>query len=154
MARNYFFLFVFLCSFSNLTAASELPACFSYSYSIELNDADELRSVAATCPIDSLSNLYANRAYHQELVIMNVPHQGVQRLGSDDLGRALDSYRLYIALIEVFAPRVNADIAATVAAMNRGYEHAAEVFELRFLGYGQRANWIENMRSLSTAKPK
>lgn len=129
----------------------EPPECYTHKYSSEQLSAERLRTIAEKCPLTPVANLYYNRAYHIDLINHHADKSKLESIvldRSERFERVLESYRVYIALVETFAIRTNAEVAVLIEALNQGYEEAIELAELRFQGYDRRADWLEWYRTL------
>ncbi len=143
------FLFFVLClvGFSAL-ATDAPPECFTFYAAPEEVPAATLEQAAATCPINALAELYQNRARHVALVQRYGQNPAVARLPRDDYERHLESHRIYIALLELFAMHYDGDVSQLIEAMNSGYRTALGLAKLRLEGYEQRAQWLEWIKTL------
>lgn len=67
---------------------------------------------------------------------------------SRDLTHHLESYRIYIALIESFAPMWYENVEHRIAFLNAEYDKRSEVTELRLHGYDRLADLKERTFSI------
>lgn len=128
---------------ANPVFAGDEARCLKLDDSPQLQSSAELRSIAASCPIPDISYLYYQRAYHADLV-----HEGQALSGLIPHGRHADrydfeSYRMYMAMIEMLAKDWYPDIQERVKFLNAEYDRRGEIAELRLHGYHRAANQLE-----------
>jgi len=128
-------------------ADTEHLACHNVDYAYQQHTPKQLRAIAATCGSEALTRLYYNRAYHLELLQEGATLSQIIASFSSDVSHHIEAYRMYIALIEAFAPAWYADADARVAFLNREYDHRGEVTELRLHGYDHLADVKEKQNS-------
>ena len=131
----------------NHVHAQEHEACLNLHYDYQNHTAKQLRTIAATCQSEGIAHLYYNRAYHVDLLKEGETLSQIDALYSRDLTRYIESYRLYIALIEAFAPSWYSSPDARAAFLNREYDQRGEVAELRLHGYDRIADVKEKQFS-------
>jgi hypothetical protein len=123
--------------------AQEHLGCKDFEYRYEAHSSEELREIAASCKSKSIANLYYNRAYHVDLVLEASVFNGLVVYSGDSSRVRIDSYRLYIALLEQMAPIWFPDISARVAFLNHEYDRRGEIARLRLRGYDRVADQLE-----------
>jgi hypothetical protein len=145
--RNYVILLLGALFWGNQVNAQEHEACVDLNYDYQSQTAKQLRAIAATCQSDRISHLYYNRAYHVDLLKEGETMSHIDALYSRGLIHYIESYRIYIALIEAFAPNWYPDVEARAAFLNQEYDHRGEVAELRLHGYDRLADVKEKQIS-------
>ncbi len=130
-----------------LTAASKTPQCYEFFSLPEKASSVELLQIADSCPVQELSELYQNRAAHVRLLDES-QSLGTQFQPKDDFDRHMESYRIYIALIENFSVHFKGSLAELLTELNSGYQNATELARLRLKGYEKRAEWLEWYKTL------
>ena len=134
--------------FAGSTAATaKNPQCYDFFYSPEQLSSAELLEIADSCPVESLSELYQNRAAH--VALLNESETlATQFQPRDDFNRHLESYRIYVALIESFSVHFRGSLGELIDQLNSGYTDAMELARLRLRGYEKRAEWLEWYKAL------
>ncbi|HBS27113.1 MAG TPA: hypothetical protein DD827_08315 [Gammaproteobacteria bacterium] len=130
-----------------LTAASNTPQCYEFFSQPEKASPVELLQIADSCPVEELSELYQNRAAHVQLLNESLT-LATQFQPRDDFDRHMESYRIYIALIESFSVHFKGSLAELITELNNGYQNAMELARLRLKGYEKRAEWLEWYKAL------
>lgn len=130
-----------------LTATSKTPQCYDFFYQAELLTSAELLEIADACPVQELSQLYQNRAAHVQL-LGESQTLATQFQPKDDFNRHLDSYRIYVALLENFSIYFQGSLGELITQLNAGYKDALELARLRLQGYEKRAEWLEWYKAL------
>ena len=138
--KNYVILLLGALLWGNQANAKEHEACLDLNYDYQSQTAKQLRTIAATCQSPRISRLYYNRAYHVDLLKEGETMSQIDALYSRGLTHYIESYRIYIALIEAFAPRWYPDAEARAAFLNQEYDHRGEVAVLRLHGYDRLAD--------------
>jgi hypothetical protein len=87
--------------------------------------------------------LFYNRAYHSDLLEEGKTLSNLISYFGQDIKRHFEAYRLYIALIEQFAPYWYPDATERAAFLNTEYDRRGEVVELRLHGYDRLADLKE-----------
>lgn len=139
MTKYGIFLLVAL-FWSNIATAQEHVACHNLDYEYQKQTLANLRAIAASCKSREIAQLYYNRAYHRDLLSESEALSQITTVFSQDITRYVEAYRLYIALIEAFAPNWYPDEDARAAFLNREYDNRSEVAELRLHGYDRLAD--------------
>lgn len=145
---KYGILFITALFWGNTVNAQDHPACANLDYVYQNDSSKQLRAIAASCRSPAIAQLFYNRAYHKDLVKEGETLSLMVSLFSPDVTRHFEAYRLYIALIEAFAPLWYADPQTRVAFLNREYDRRGEVAELRLHGYDRLADLKEKRISL------
>jgi hypothetical protein len=135
----------------NTAWAGEHPACQDLAYDYHANSAAGLREIARTCHDPAIARLYYNRAYHLDLIhrareqsdLISYSSRSGQYLATPERVRQMESYQLYMALIEAMAPRWFDDPAERIAFLNEEYDRHGELAELRLKGYDHLADFKE-----------
>jgi hypothetical protein len=135
-------------AYAQAVSVPEHEACSNLQYLYNTHTSKQLRAIAATCQSESMSRLYYNRAYHADLLQEGETLSQIVALFSRDMRRHIEAYRVYIALIEAFAPSWYADAGARVAFLNKEYDQRGEVTELRLHGYDRLADVKEKQISI------
>ncbi len=112
---------------SGLWRASEPQACRDLDYDYSSLNAAELGLIASACRQEAMARLYYNRAYSADLVARPV---------SAGLSSLPDAHRLYMGMVEAFAPHWYPDERARLDFLNRQYEEATSLVELRLRQQG------------------
>ena len=129
--------------YASVACAKNPTPCISQNIeSVELTE-QRYREIAATCDNDRLARLYYNRAYHQELLKEGVLFSRLVIQSDGTLQYHMDAYRLYIAMIEIFAQSQYPDLLVRAEILNNVYESRSEVIELRLQGYDRIADTLE-----------
>lgn len=123
--------------------ASEHIACRDLDYFYRLHTADELRDIAASCHSKAIAVLYYNRAHHNDLLIEAETLSKLISGNRDFKPQSLVTYRVYIELIEQFAPIWFSDLALRAQFLNSEYSKYTEIMELNLRGYHNLANRLE-----------
>jgi hypothetical protein len=140
--RVFFLLGLFLLGAAPL-CAEEHPACQNLDYRFERHSAPELRQIAASCTSAPLATLYSYRAEHLEMVEESEMFASMLSYSRTGDAHSAESYRIYIGLIESFAPLYYPEPAQRVAFLNSEYERVSEIAELRLMGYDNLADRLE-----------
>lgn len=140
--RVFFLLGLFLLGTAPL-CAEEHPACKDMDYRFERHTAAELRQIAASCASEALSTLYSYRAEHAEMVAESELFASMTSFSRTGGGHSAESYRIYIGLIESFAPLYYPEPSKRIAFLNSEYERVSEIAELRLMGYDNLADRLE-----------
>lgn len=124
-------------------SAAQHPAC-GFGQGLEtILSARLYREIAASCEDPDTADLYYNRAYFVELLER---YRTTLRLetasGQEDL-KNYHTYRIFIGLTEALAQRQLAGPPRQADWLNRVYERASEIAELRLRGYELQANRLE-----------
>lgn len=126
-----------------LVQAGEHPACRDLDYRYAQHPSQQLRAIAASCEAEEIADLFYHRAYHAELIAEGEALRGLIAYTRRDSGGHFDAYRLYIAMIEAFAPVWYPVVNERAAFLNGQYEHHSEIAELRLHGYDMVADRLE-----------
>jgi len=140
--RNRLGLWIVLATVASSGTATAGGGCLGAEWQRSASSA-ELREQAATCDSKEGATLLYNRAYHLDLLGR---YRSVLRLqpgsGQED-SRHYHAYRIFIGLTEAFAAQRGDRDAPPAALLNRVYDRATEIAELRLRGYDLRANRLE-----------
>jgi hypothetical protein len=120
--------------------AEEHAACWDMDYRFEQHSPQELRQIAASCRSALVSTLYSQRAEHADLLQehMTLSNMTVQSRGGKNPD--LESYRIYIGLIEAFAASLYPDPVERLNFLTQEYNREIEIAELRLRGYDHLAD--------------
>jgi hypothetical protein len=135
-------------AYAQTADVAEHEACSNLEYAYHSHTSQQLRAIAATCHSEPISRLYYNRAYHEDLLQEGETLSQIVALFSRDMRRHIEAYRVYIALIEAFAPSWYADADSRAVFLNKEYDRRGEVTELRLHGYDRLADVKERQISL------
>lgn len=129
--------------FSAVAAASQDPACEQLERTYQTYRASQLRAIAGTCYKKSVARLFYNRAYHRDLLSESQALSGIIIKNAEPTGYHVESYRLYIALVEELSFQWFPKADDRVAFLNEVYERRGEVIELRLHGYDKLADALD-----------
>lgn len=135
---------LFILFFGALHAGDEHIACRQpnvyQDYSAEI-----LFSIAQSCKVAEVADLFFNRANHIQRVEKYLQFE--HSLHNLDVGgniAYIDSYRIHIGLAEaLFSKALTLDAIQTISRLNHIYERSGEIAELRFRGYDLIADRLE-----------
>lgn len=131
-------------AWGSVKAADEHTACRDLDFVYQNHTAEQIRAIAQSCHSDTISQLYFNRAYHMDLLQEGEALSQLIATSSGNITHHIESYRLYIALIESFAPSwYGDDMQGRITFLNREYDRRGEVTELRIRGYDRLADLKE-----------
>lgn len=105
--------------------------------------ATELRNIAAKCEQRQMARLYYNRAYHKDLLKEGGSMTQLISYRGEPLQQTMETYRLYIAMIEIFAQHAFPQLEARATYLNNVYDKYDEVARLRLRGYDKTADVLE-----------
>ena len=114
--------------------SGEPVACRDLDFDYSRLSVSELTTIAASCQDDAVARLYYNRAYYADLLETAASGEFDPRLSA-----LAHAHRLYMGMIEAFAPRWYPDEKARVAFLNTQYEEMATVAELKLRQYNRLA---------------
>ncbi|MEJ2455676.1 MAG: hypothetical protein P8103_16180 [Candidatus Thiodiazotropha sp.] len=125
--------------------ADEDPACQA---KIGLNDhytPEALLSIAATCRVPEVAELFFNRAHHLRMLEKYERFErSLLHFGDRDHRAYIEAYRIHIGLAEAFATeRLQRQDKQALRQLNRIYDESAEIAEMRFRGYDLIADRLE-----------
>jgi hypothetical protein len=123
--------------------AEEHAACWDMDYHFENHSPQELRQIAASCRSALVSTLYSQRAEHADLVQEHLALSGMTTWSRDGNKPDLETYRIYIGLIEAFAAALYPDPVERLNFLTREYSRQIEIAELRLRGYDNLADRME-----------
>ncbi|PVV13021.1 MAG: hypothetical protein B6D77_04875 [gamma proteobacterium symbiont of Ctena orbiculata] len=108
-------------------------------------DADTLHSIARSCKVSEVADLYYHRASHiRQLEKYLLFEHKLNNLGDSENIAYIDTYRIHIGLAEALLSKVLApDAPLALNRLNRIYERSGEIAELRFRGYDLIANRLQ-----------
>jgi hypothetical protein len=112
-------------------------------YQFEKHSPQELRRIAASCRSALVSTLYSQRAEHADLVEEHklLSNMAIQSRGGTNPD--LETYRIYIGLIEAFAANLYPDPVERLYFLTEEYSRQIEIAELRLRGYDNLADRME-----------
>jgi hypothetical protein len=119
-------------------AEAEPAACLEPFGPAE-SEPDALRKIARGCRVESVARLYAQRAYHAELISDLRVMARMQKAYADNDRIQLEQGRLFVALAEAFAERAYAERPGVVEELNLAYEQSIRRVERCLDGYGRLA---------------
>lgn len=128
---------------------AEHPACTQLPFDFTVLESQTLRSIATSCQSRAFQNLNYNRAYYQDLQSGFSAYSTMGFLSATrnrNPGKHGRAYGMYIQLAEAFAPNAGGSVYQQAELLNRVYEDANEIAELRLKGYQSRADWLEAHR--------
>jgi len=128
---------------SGVAHAQEHPACGDLDYRYEALASHELRSIAASCQSESVTNLYYNRAHHADLVNEARTLAGLISHSNARSSTRFETYQLYMTLVEQMAPTWYADVEERADFLNREYDQRGEIARRRLRGYDHIADYLE-----------
>jgi hypothetical protein len=123
--------------------ADEHAACWDMDYPFEKHSPQELRQIAASCRSALVSRLYSQRAEYADLVKEHqlLSSMAIQSRGGNNPD--LETYRIYIGLIEAFAATLYPDPVERLYFLTEEYSRQIEIAELRLRGYDHLADRME-----------
>ncbi|MBT2969944.1 MAG: hypothetical protein B6D72_06700 [gamma proteobacterium symbiont of Ctena orbiculata] len=129
---------------SALQAAGEHFAC-QQPNAYEDYNVETLLSIAQSCQVIEVADLFFNRANHIRRVEKYIDfEQSLHNLRAGENIAYIDSYRIHIGLAEaLFNKGLVPHARQTLSRLNRIYERSAEIAELRFRGYDLIADRLE-----------
>ncbi|MGD8911512.1 MAG: hypothetical protein PVI97_07580 [Candidatus Thiodiazotropha sp.] len=135
---------VLLLTFSGaLFSADEHAAC-QQPNAYEGYRVETLISIAQSCKITEVAELFYNRANHIRQVTKYLQFEHKLHNRNNEHIAYIESYRIHIALAEaLFNKAITADSTQVLSRLNRIYEHSGEIAELRFRGYDLLANRLQ-----------
>jgi hypothetical protein len=106
---------------------------------------EALLSIASSCKVDRVADLFYNRANHIRQVKKYIQFESIlDKRGSRDNMAYIHAYRIHIGLAEALLSKMlTPDATLTLDRLNRIYERSGEIAELRFRGYDLLANRLE-----------
>ena len=127
-----------------LLAVDEHVACQHPSVYADY-DADTLRSIARSCKVYEVADLFYHRASHiRQLEKYLLFEHKLNNLGDIESIAYIDAYRIHIGLAEALLSKELApDKTLALNRLNRIYERSGEIAELRFRGYDLIANRLQ-----------
>jgi hypothetical protein len=123
--------------------AQEPAACRDASLPGLDQSADGLRQIAAGCLAEDIAALYYNRAYFKDLQASLASMAKLSGKGMMEGGLSPDAFQTYFFLVELIARDRIPDPLERARHLNRGYDQALEVAEMRLKGYDLSANRLE-----------
>jgi hypothetical protein len=117
-------------------AACEQPSAYK-DYGVKA-----LLSIARSCKVDEVAELFYNRANHIRRVKKYFQFESkINKSGMRDNMAYIDAYRIHIGMAEALLGKALAPNATqTLSRLNLIYERSGEIAELRFKGYDLLAN--------------
>jgi hypothetical protein len=143
MVRWFFGLLFFYVGYA---ASEEHPACHYLPLTDPGYTSSELLTIAQSCEAPQVADLYFHRAQHIRLLKKYADFErGLLHFSERDDNSYLESYRIHIALVEVFSSQdlLTEKRDQTLYKLNRIYEQSQEIAELRFKGYDLIADRLE-----------
>jgi hypothetical protein len=128
---------------SSSLQAEEHAACWDMDYRFEKHSPQELRQIAASCRSTLVSKLYSQRAEHADLVEEHLAFSNMTIQSRGGKNPDLETYRIYIGLIEAFAATLYPDPVARLNFLTKEYSRQIEIAELRLRGYDNLADRME-----------
>ena len=126
MKRKAALLITVIALASALWQNHEPAACRNLDFDYTHLSVSELTEVAAACDDEAMAKLYYNRAYYADLLASDAS------TGFDSrLSYLTQSHRLYMGMVEAFAPHWYPDKNARLAFLNGQYEQMAAIAELK-----------------------
>ena len=142
MRRISLLCFVVLLLSSAETWAEQHPACSGVDYPLSASSA-ELRLIAVSCEMKSVSRLFYQRAYFKDLLKEAETFSSLIAYPSKKANQDSRTHRFYMALIEAFAPVWYPDFRERVKFLNAEYDRRGRITELRLRGYDTIADRME-----------
>ena len=129
---------------SPMAGAEEHPACRNPLADYSNLSSAELSRIAISCQSSAVAELFLNRASQNELEELDRVYSSLIPFQDRGDRHHFDSYKMFISLVEVFAgnSRQNRD-QKRVEELNKVYDLAGEIAELRLRGYDLQANALE-----------
>jgi hypothetical protein len=129
--------------------AQEHPACQDLAIAKAYESMEVLLSIASTCQVPEVSELYYNRAHHQRMLYKYELFERSLYHYNRDNRAYIESYRIHIGLAEAFASaRLRLQDGEVVRRLNRLYDESSEIAEMRFRGYDLIADRLERNLNL------
>jgi hypothetical protein len=130
--------------------AHEHPACRDLVIASEGFSRDELLTIAQSCRVPEVSELYLNRAYHLRMLEKYERFErSLLHYGDRDHRAYIEAYRIHIGLAEAFASELlQQEDSSVLQRLNRVYDESSEIAEMRFRGYDLIANRLERKHQL------
>ena len=138
------FLLLITLNLSGVALADEHPACSDVDFAYRDISAAELRTIAASCTDNSVSELYYHRAHHADLAVEAGSLTSLMDAYGIDRREHFRAFRIYLALLEEFSRLWYSDPQERLAFLNAEYDHWGNVAELRLHGYDRLANRMES----------
>jgi hypothetical protein len=125
--------------------AQEPSACWDAALSSQQHSSEALVTLARSCITPEVSELLLNRAQHRRLLRKyDRFERSLQHFGERDHRAYIESYRIHIGLAEAFAGmQMRQGDKAVLKRLNRLYDQAGEIAEMRFRGYDLIADRLE-----------
>ena len=114
--------------------SDEHVACRDLDYDYSIHSVTQLGVIASSCRNEGVTSLYYNRAYFADLF-------ETREVGffEPNLSYLSNSHRLYMGMIEAFAPQWYPNEKERIAFLNEQYELASSVAEIKLRHYDQYA---------------
>jgi len=132
-------------------ASDEPAACSDTGHDWYTLAASELRTIAARCTSPAFADLNYNRAYYLDLLDEDAAVSGLIPYSSVENQPDMESFGVYMLLIEQLAPLYYPSTRDRVAFLNAEYEIRNEISELWLHGYGTLAARRSEQHSNNTA---
>ncbi|ODC01458.1 hypothetical protein A3197_02990 [Candidatus Thiodiazotropha endoloripes] len=132
--------------YAGYSLSEEHPACLVLPLTEPGYSTGELLTIANSCKSTQVAELYYHRAQHINLLRkFKEFERGLLQYGEKDDDSYIESYRIHIAIIEAFSSHdlLTDKRDQTLVTLNRIYEQAHEIAELRFRGYDLIADRLE-----------
>jgi hypothetical protein len=125
--------------------AHEHPACRDLAIASEGFSRDELLTIAQSCRVPEVSELYLNRAYYLHILeTYERFERSLLHYGEQGHRAYIEAYRIHIGLAEAFAcDLLRQPDRSVLQRLNRVYDESSEIAEMRFRGYDLIANRLE-----------
>jgi hypothetical protein len=126
-----------------LAAVDEHVAC-QHPNTYENYGVETLLSIAQSCKVTEVADLFYNRANHIRQVEKYFQFEHSLNKRDTESIAYIDSYRIHIGLAEALLGKaLTAESTQTLSRLNRIYERSGEIAELRFRGYDLLAKGIQ-----------
>ncbi|MCB1735132.1 MAG: hypothetical protein H6981_02585 [Gammaproteobacteria bacterium] len=128
--------------FAHVANGAQNAACLTPDADFSKTSPIALRAIATSCENPDIERLFYNRAYASDLqadyhtYLKLIPYR---RIDSQDQVN-FNAYRMFLGLAEAFSTQVNGTEGDRIAWLNRAYEQANELAELRMKGYDRIAD--------------
>jgi hypothetical protein len=126
--------------------SEEHSACHNLPLTDPGYTSGELLAIAQSCESPQVADLYFHRSQHIRLLKKFADFErGLLHFSERDDNSYVESYRMHIALVEVFSSQdlLTDKRDQTLNKLNRIYEQSQEIAELRFKGYDLIADRLE-----------
>ena len=151
MNRKWWIQFLFILFVGGLSTnlsdspvfAQQIQLCSVDQENVMTLNSKELRAIASNCSDSELARLYYNRAYHQDLLNEAEFLSQLISYRHNSAHQHMINYRLYIAMVELFARHSLPKLEVRAVYLNEIYDKYDEVAMLRIRGYDKTADNLE-----------